>query len=80
MVKPADREEPLRRLVTTFITTNLHLLDDGKDINRTIRNGGDFAADAVGILPFLSSPLHSPGQIPQVPQISLRGNADLETS
>ncbi|KAL2050331.1 hypothetical protein ABVK25_009439 [Lepraria finkii] len=45
MVKPADREEPLRRLVTTFITTNLHLLDDEKDTDKTVRNGGDFAAD-----------------------------------
>ena len=47
IVKPLDREEPLRRLITTFIATNLHLLDDGKDIDRMVRNGGDFAADVV---------------------------------
>ena len=47
IIKPLDREEPLRRVITTFIATNLHLLDDGKDIDRMVRNGGDFAADVV---------------------------------
>lgn len=65
MVKPADREEPLRRLVTTFITTNLHLLDDEKDIDKTVRNGGDFAADVVRnssifVKPFALSWTNSP--------------------